>query len=226
MSFLLQKIFSNTQIQYIIHKTVLPDLWFVYCINSLTRRMIMFVWARGWIMTVVNVFVSPVILTWGVHVSRFRATWVVFTDTSYVTHSKDKDGWEIGGIFALIFSSSLYYNLWRWGCSQTRTPRACPISPLCDWCIKDCALSPHLNINGADRAPVCPGYLQSPCEGPWPPGVSLNTVVVISGSSGRAGMWEVIQLGDWRHSASTIIIHSKYSRNDIMEICTHWTQAG
>ncbi len=42
--------------------------------------------------------------------SRFRATWVVFTDTSYVTHSKDKDGWEIGGIFALIFSSSLYYN--------------------------------------------------------------------------------------------------------------------
>ena len=65
-------------------------------------------------MTAVNVFVSPVILTWGGHVSRFRATWLVFTDTSYVTHSKDKDGWEIGGIFALIFSSSLYYNLWRW----------------------------------------------------------------------------------------------------------------
>ena len=64
-------------------------------------------------MTVVNVFVSPVILTWGSHVFRFRATWFVFTDTSYVTHSKDKDGWEIGGIFALIFSSSLYYNLWQ-----------------------------------------------------------------------------------------------------------------
>ena len=77
--------------------------------------------------------------------------------------------------------------------------------PAC--CIKDCALSPHLNINGADRAPVCPGYLHSPCEGPRTPAASLNTVVVISGSSGRAGMWEVIQLGDWRHSASTIIIH-------------------
>ena len=59
----------------------------------------------------------------GTHVFRFRATWVVFTDTSYVTHSKDKDGWEIGGIFALIFSSSLYCNLWWWrGSHNPRVP--------------------------------------------------------------------------------------------------------
>ena len=193
----------------------------------------MFVWARGRIMTVVNVFVSPVILTWGSHVFRFRATWFVFTDTSYVTHSKDKDGWEIGGIFALIFSSSLYHNLWR--CRmfpEHRRLRAVLYLPS-DCCIKDCALSQYLNIslsqyltiNGADKA-CLPLVFTVSLWGSRPPAANLNTVVVITGSGGRAGMWEVIQLADWRHSASTIIIHSKYSRKDIMEICTHSTQAG
>ena len=121
-------------------------------------------------MTVVNVFVSPVILTWGSHVFRFRATWFVFTDTSYVTHSKDKDGWEIGGIFALIFSSSLYHNLWR--CRmfpEHRRLRAVLYLPS-DCFIKDCALSQYLNISLSMELTkhVCPWYLQCPCEGPGP----------------------------------------------------------
>ena len=41
-------------------------------------------------------------LTWGWHVAGFRDTGRVCTDTSYVTHSRDKDGWESAGIFALI----------------------------------------------------------------------------------------------------------------------------
>ena len=54
--------------------------------------------------SVVNVFVSDL----EQHVWGFRDTGLVCTDTSYVTHSQDKDGWEIGGIFALI--SPLHYN--------------------------------------------------------------------------------------------------------------------
>ena len=104
-------------------------------------------------MTAVNVFVSPVILTWGGHVSRFRATWLVFTDTSYVTHSKDKDGWEIGGIFALIFSTSLYYNLWQHRCSHKTEDVVYVDHDLSFLSYLRSAVSrtvPYLNINGTD----------------------------------------------------------------------------
>ena len=98
----------------------------------------------------------------------------------------------------------------------------CPISALSDCCIKDCALS-HISISMELTEQVCPGYLHSPCEGPWHPGVSLNTVVVISGSCSRAGMWEVIQLGDWRHSAIQLS-STQNTPKDIMEICNALTR--
>ena len=52
------------------------------------------------------------------------------------------------------------------------------------------------------------GIYSLPVRVPGPPAASLNTVVVISGSSGGAGMWEVIQLGDWRGDTPLIQLSS------------------
>ena len=87
----------------------------------------------------------------------------------------------------------------------------------------------HISISMELTKQVCPGYLQSPCEGPWAPCCLSQYSCGYQWVLWRG--WYVgsdpIRRLERRHSAYTIIIHSKYSRKDIMEICTHyWTQAG
>ena len=170
------------------------------------------------------------------HVSGFRDTGLVCTDTSSVTHSKDQDGWEIG---CDICSYSLLFIISSSGqCShKTSAPpvqsRAVLAREACDGCLlylvcisAVSGLCPiYISLGWlADRW----GYLQWPREGRHPPlaaSIQLWLSVRLAGSLQGVGMWEVIQLGQWRHSGNAIIWHSKYSRQDIMEILLgHWTR--
>ena len=149
-------------------------------------------------MTVVNVFVSLVILTWGGHTCSGLEPrgWCLLTRHMSHTARIKMDGKLVG--YLLLFSPLHYITI-----SGDGDVPMLSLSYLSSVCLLQHSISrivPYLQISISMELTEqgCPGYLQCPCEGPRPPAASLNTVVVITGFSGRAGMWEVIQLGDWR----------------------------